>query len=51
VILYPTCIDQFQAILAPASRKNGILSKMDGLCKALGSQLHLEIDHALLNIV
>lgn len=48
--LYPTCIDRFQANLAPLERRQEILSKMDSLCKDLGSNLKCYSDHGLLEI-
>lgn len=48
--LYPTCIDQFQANLAPSPRQRDILSKMESLCQDLGSALKCFSNYALLEI-
>lgn len=48
--LYPTCIDQFQANLAPSHRQKAILSQMESLCKNLGSNLKCLSNYALLNM-
>lgn len=50
LVLYPTCIDQFQAILAPPHRKKAILTKMKSLCKDLGSDLKCYPNYAILDI-
>lgn len=48
--LYPTCIDQFQANLAPSLRQRDILSTMESLCQDLGSALRCFSNYALLEI-
>lgn len=48
--LYPTCINQFQANLAPLHRQRAILSKMESLCKDLGSNLKCFSNYASLEI-
>lgn len=48
--LYPTCIDQFQANLAPKDRQKAILSKMESLCKGLGSHLKCYSNYACLEV-
>jgi poly-gamma-glutamate synthesis protein (capsule biosynthesis protein) len=48
--LYPTCINQFQANLASSYRERAILSKMESLCKDLGSKLKCFSNYALLEI-
>lgn len=39
LLLTPTCIEQFQGVLAPEWRKNSILVKMEGLCSEFGTSL------------
>lgn len=48
--LYPICINQFQANLAPPLRKRAILSKMESLCKDLGSKIKCFSDYAFIEI-
>lgn len=48
--LYPTCINQFQANLASSHRERVILSKMESLCKDLGSKLKCFSNYAVLEI-
>lgn len=48
--LFPTYIAQFQAHLAPEERASKILSKMELLCKDLGSNLKCFSGHALLDL-
>lgn len=48
--LYPTLIEQFQANLAVSDRKKTILSKMQSLCKDLGTKIHCFTDYAVLEI-
>ena len=48
--LYPTYINQFQANLAPPHMQGAILSKMEGLCKELGSKLQCFSNYALMEI-
>lgn len=46
--LYPTCIDECQVNLAPVERRGAILSKMESLCKKLGSNLRCFSNYAVL---
>lgn len=48
--LYPTYINQFQANLAPSRLQGAILSKMEGLCKDLGSKLQCFSNYAFMEI-
>lgn len=48
--LYPTCIDQFQVNLASPLRGRAILSRMESLCKDLGSKLECFSNYAFLDI-
>lgn len=50
IYLYPVCIDQFQVNLAISYRKDAILSKMDNLCKKLGTRIHRMPEYAILDI-
>lgn len=48
--LYPICINQSQANLAPSYRERAILSQMEGLCKDLGSKIKCFSNYVFLEI-
>jgi poly-gamma-glutamate synthesis protein (capsule biosynthesis protein) len=48
--MYPTCISRFQANLATFNQKDAILSKMQSLCKELGTTVKSFPDHIFIEI-
>lgn len=43
--LYPTCIDRFQAVMAPTLRREAIMAKMKSLCSTFGTHVDVLADH------
>lgn len=50
LFLYPTCISHFQAQIPSGQRKKEILSKMERLCRNLGTILTCHADHAVIEL-